>query len=91
MDIAEVRGRLSELLKSEGIPYPHFGVAMNADEAIAVAGTVGYPILVRPSYVLGEQRMKIVINDEELEKHVVKLLKDLPNNRILLDHFLDRA
>ncbi len=91
MDIAEDRGQFSELLKRESIPFPHFGVALNADEAIQVAKTVGYPILVRPSYVLGGQRMKIVINDEELEKHVIKLLKDLPDNRILLDHFLDRA
>jgi carbamoyl-phosphate synthase large subunit len=91
MDIAEDRGRFSDLLKDMGIPYPKYGVAENADEAIKVANEVGYPVLVRPSYVLGGQGMSIVINDDELEKAVVKLLKDIPGNRILIDHFLDRA
>ena len=61
------------------------------DEAIAVANKVGYPVLVRPSYVLGGQRMRIVLNDEEVEKAVVSLLKHLPGNKILIDHFLDRC
>ena len=91
MDIAEDRGRFSDLLKELDIPYPKYGVAENADEAIKVANEVGYPVLVRPSYVLGGQGMSIVINDDELEKAVVKLLKDIPGNRILIDHFLDRA
>lgn len=91
MDIAEDRGRFSDLLKSLDIPYPKYGVAENAEEAIAVANEVGYPVLVRPSYVLGGQGMSIVINDEDLEKAVVKLLGDLPGNRVLIDHFLDRA
>ena len=91
MDIAEDRGRFSDLLKELNIPYPKYGVAETAEEAIVVAQNVGYPVLVRPSYVLGGQGMSIVINDEDLEKAVVKLLGDLPGNRVLIDHFLDRA
>jgi len=91
MDLAEDRGRFSDLLKELDIPYPKYGVAESAEEAIKVANEVGYPVLVRPSYVLGGQGMSIVINDEELERAVVKLLKNIPGNRILIDHFLDRA
>jgi len=91
MDLSEDRGSFSDLLKELDIPYPNYGVAEDADEAIAVAKVVGYPVLVRPSYVLGGQGMKIVINDEDLEKAVIDLLGDLPGNRVLIDHFLDRA
>jgi carbamoyl-phosphate synthase large subunit len=91
MDIAEDRGRFSDLLKDLGIPYPEYGAATSAQEAIEVAHRVGYPVLVRPSYVLGGQRMRIVINDEELERSVIGILKHFPDNRILIDHFLDRA
>ena len=91
MDIAEDRGRFSDLLAELEIPYPKYGVALDAEEAIKIANQVGYPVLVRPSYVLGGQGMVIVINDEDLEKAVVKLLGDLPGNRVLIDHFLDRA
>jgi carbamoyl-phosphate synthase large subunit len=91
MDIAEDRGRFSDLLKSLEIPYPNYGTAYNVDDAVEVAHQVGYPVLVRPSYVLGGQRMRIVINDEELESAVVSLLKHIPGNKILIDHFLDRC
>ncbi|MBI2283023.1 MAG: ATP-grasp domain-containing protein [Bacteroidetes bacterium] len=91
MDIAEDRGRFSDLLKDLKIPYPEYGTAVDADEAIAVANRVGYPVLVRPSYVIGGQRMRIVINDDEVEKAVISLLKHLPGNKILIDHFLDRC
>ncbi|MBK7968914.1 MAG: carbamoyl-phosphate synthase large subunit [Bacteroidetes bacterium] len=91
MDLAEDRGRFSDLLKNLDIPYPLYGVAESAEEALVVANQVGYPVLVRPSYVLGGQGMSIVINDEELENAVIKLLKNLPGNRVLIDHFLDRA
>ena len=91
MDIAEDRGRFSDTLKELGIPYPNYGTAYNTDDAIEVAKEVGYPVLVRPSYVLGGQRMRIVLNDEELEKGVLSLLKHLPGNKILIDHFLDRC
>jgi carbamoyl-phosphate synthase large subunit len=91
MDIAEDRGRFSDLLKELDIPYPEYGSATSAEEALEVAHRVGYPVLVRPSYVLGGQRMRIVINDEELERSVIGILKHFPDNRILIDHFLDRA
>ena len=91
MDIAEDRGRFSDLLKDLEIPYPEYGTATDVDEAIDVANKVGYPVLVRPSYVLGGQRMRIVINDEEVEKAVISLLKHIPGNKILIDHFLDRC
>lgn len=91
LDIAEDRGRFSDMLKSLDIPYPDYGTAYSVDDAIAVANKVGYPVLVRPSYVLGGQRMRIVINDDEVEKAVVSLLKHIPGNKILIDHFLDRC
>ncbi|HTF30750.1 MAG TPA: carbamoyl-phosphate synthase large subunit, partial [Flavitalea sp.] len=91
MDIAEDRGRFSDMLKQLDIPYPEYGTALSVDEAITVANRVGYPVLVRPSYVLGGQRMRIVINDDEVENAVVSLLKHIPGNKILVDHFLDRC
>ena len=91
MDIAEDRGRFSDMLKELDIPYPNYGTALNTEDAIEVAQRVGYPVLVRPSYVLGGQRMRIVLNDEELESGVLSLLKHLPGNKILIDHFLDRC
>jgi len=91
LDLAEDRGRFSELLKSLDIPFPRFGIATTADEAAAVADELDFPILVRPSYVLGGQGMKIVINKKELEEHVVDLWQKIPNNVLLLDHYLDGA
>ncbi|EDP94878.1 carbamoyl-phosphate synthase large subunit [Kordia algicida OT-1] len=91
LDLAEDRGSFSTLLKENNIPYPEFGVAENADEALALADELDFPILVRPSYVLGGQGMKIVINKQELEETVVDLLRKIPNNKLLLDHYLDGA
>lgn len=91
LDLAEDRGRFSGLLKDCGIPYPKFGVVESAEQAIELSRELGFPLLVRPSYVLGGQKMKIVINEQELETHVVDILRDLPDNKILLDHFLDGA
>lgn len=91
MDLAEDRGAFSNILKDLGIPYPLFGTAQSAEEALEVAHEIGYPVLVRPSYVLGGQKMKIVINDEELELAVIDILKHIPGNTILIDHFLERA
>ena len=91
LDLAEDRGSFSELLKKNNIPYPEFGVATTADEALKLSDELNFPILVRPSYVLGGQGMKIVINKEDLEAHVVDLLQKIPNNKLLLDHYLDGA
>ncbi|HQV01024.1 MAG TPA: ATP-grasp domain-containing protein, partial [Bacteroidia bacterium] len=91
LDLAEDRGSFSTLLKQLEIPYPKFGVVEDADQAITLSRQLGFPLLVRPSYVLGGQSMKIVINEQELEQHVVNLLYDLPGNKVLLDHFLDKA
>lgn len=91
MDLAEDRGAFSDLLKEQDIPYPRYGVANDTDEALRIANEVSYPVLVRPSYVLGGQRMRIVINDEELERHVLSIFKHLPDNKVLIDQFLDRA
>ncbi|MGC6437738.1 MAG: carbamoyl-phosphate synthase large subunit [Flavobacteriaceae bacterium] len=91
LDLAEDRGSFSTLLKENNIPYPEFDTAETAEQALAVADKLDFPILVRPSYVLGGQGMKIVINKEELEEHVVDLLRKIPNNKLLLDHYLDGA
>ncbi|MEX2513110.1 MAG: carbamoyl-phosphate synthase large subunit [Cyclobacteriaceae bacterium] len=91
LDLAEDRGRFSTLLKDNNVPYPEFGTIHNTDEALELCKTIGFPLLVRPSYVLGGQGMKIVINEKELEQHVVNVLRDIPNNEILLDHFLEGA
>ena len=91
LDLAEDRGSFSKLLKENNIPYPEFDVATSAEEALAIADVLDFPILVRPSYVLGGQGMKIVINREELEEHVVGLLRKMPDNKLLLDHYLDGA
>ncbi|HEY3429233.1 MAG TPA: carbamoyl-phosphate synthase large subunit [Cyclobacteriaceae bacterium] len=91
LDLAEDRGSFSTLLKELNIPYPEFGVARDADEALEVSKIIGFPLLVRPSYVLGGQSMKIVINEKELENHILDIWKHLPENKVLLDHFLDGA
>ncbi|MDO1448499.1 carbamoyl-phosphate synthase large subunit [Rhodocytophaga aerolata] len=91
LDLAEDRGSFSTLLKENNIPYPKFGVIESAEQAVELSRELGFPLLVRPSYVLGGQSMKIVINEKELESHVVDILRDIPDNKILLDHFLERA
>ena len=91
LDLAEDRGRFSDLLKDLDIPYPEYGVADDADDAIRIANEVTYPVLVRPSYVLGGQRMRIVINDDELERQVLSIFKHMPDNKVLIDQFLERA
>ncbi len=91
LDLAEDRGSFSTLLKEHGIPYPNFGTAETTEQALKLAEELDFPLLIRPSYVLGGQGMKIVINKDELEKHVINLLRQIPNNKLLLDHYLDGA
>ncbi|MFT4756569.1 MAG: carbamoyl-phosphate synthase large subunit [Vicingaceae bacterium] len=91
LDLAEDRGSFSNLLKENKIPYPKYGSIETAEEALELCKDIGFPLLVRPSYVLGGQGMKIIINKEELEEHVVNIIRDLPGNKILLDHFLSGA
>jgi len=91
LDLAEDRGRFSQRLKEMDIAYPLFDTVRTADRAVEVSRELGFPLLVRPSYVLGGQSMKIVINEQELEQHVVKILNDIPDNNILIDHFLENA
>ena len=91
LDLAEDRGSFSRLLKENNIPYPEFGVAEDADTALELSKDLSFPLLVRPSYVLGGQSMKIVINEKELEEHIVDIMEKIPGNKVLLDHFLDGA
>jgi carbamoyl-phosphate synthase large subunit len=91
LDLAEDRGSFSTLLKENNIPYPKFGVVEDAEQAVELSRQLGFPLLVRPSYVLGGQSMRIVINEVELEKHVVDIHNQMPENKILLDHFLAGA
>ena len=91
LDMAEDRGAFSDLLKENNVPYPRYGVVVDAEQSLELADELGFPLLVRPSYVLGGQNMKIVINKEELEHHVVNILRKMPDNKILLDHFLENA
>jgi carbamoyl-phosphate synthase large subunit len=91
LDLAEDRGRFSDLLKELEIPYPPYAAIDDAEDALRLCGDIGFPMLVRPSYVLGGQGMKIVINEEELEQHVVNIMKEIPGNKVLIDHFLDNA
>jgi len=91
LDLAEDRGRFSDMLKENDILYPKYGTIQDADEAIELSREIGFPLLVRPSYVLGGQSMKIVINEDELEKHVVEIWRQMPGNKVLLDNFLSGA
>ncbi len=91
LDLAEDRGSFSKLLQENNIPYPEFGVVEDAEEALELSKKLNFPLLVRPSYVLGGQGMKIVINEKELEEHIVDIMRKMPNNKVLLDHYLDGA
>jgi carbamoyl-phosphate synthase large subunit len=91
LDLAEDRGRFSKVLQENNIPFPDYGVVESAEQALELADKLGFPLLVRPSYVLGGQKMKIVINKEELEHHVVDIINEMGSNQILLDHFLGGA
>ncbi|NBW59377.1 MAG: carbamoyl-phosphate synthase large subunit, partial [Crocinitomicaceae bacterium] len=91
LDLAEDRGRFSKMLEANNIPFPQYGIVQNAEQALELSDELGFPLLVRPSYVLGGQKMKIVINKEELEYHVIDIINEMGNNQILLDHFLGGA
>ncbi len=91
MDLAEDRGKFSEVLKELEIPFPPYGMAHSVEEAVEVAEGIGYPILVRPSYVLGGQGMRIAINKDEVADYVANILTLFPDNEILLDRFLENA
>lgn len=91
LDLAEDRGRFSQVLKENNILFPQYGIVQDAEQAIELSKDLGFPLLVRPSYVLGGQKMKIVINEEELEHHVVDIIGEMGQNQILLDHFLGGA
>lgn len=91
LDLAEDRGRFSKLLEENNILFPQYGVVEDAEQAIELSKDLGFPLLVRPSYVLGGQKMKIVINEEELETHVIDIISEMGDNQILLDHFIGGA
>ena len=91
LDLAEDRGRFSKLLEENNILFPKYGVVQDAEQALQLSDELGFPLLVRPSYVLGGQKMKIVINKEELEHHVVDIIGEMGSNQILLDHFIGGA
>jgi carbamoyl-phosphate synthase large subunit len=91
LDLAEDRGRFSKMLEANNIPFPQYGIVQNSEQALELSDELGFPLLVRPSYVLGGQKMKIVINKEELEYHVIDIINEMGNNQILLDHFLGGA
>ena len=91
LDLAEDRGRFSQLLKDLDIPYPKFGVVTSTEQGFDLAKTLGFPLLIRPSYVLGGQNMNIVINEQEMEKHLITLFNKMPENQVLMDNFLENA
>ncbi|MBN1312743.1 MAG: carbamoyl-phosphate synthase large subunit [Anaerolineae bacterium] len=91
IDIAEDRGRFGELLEQFEIPCPAHGVAYSLEEARGVAGRIGYPLIVRPSYVLGGRAMAIIYHKEELSAYVEKAVRAMPGQPILIDYYLEDA
>jgi carbamoyl-phosphate synthase large subunit len=91
MDFVEDRGKFTEVLNKLDIPSPPFGVAHTVDEAVQTADDLGYPTLIRPSYVLGGEGMRIAINRDEVAEYVGNILSIYPENEILLDRFLEDA
>lgn len=91
IDFAEDRGEFSDLLTRLDIPFPQYGTATDVDGALKIADRIGYPVLIRPSYVLGGQGMRIAVKQEELEKYVANILKTHPENAFLIDKYLEHA
>jgi carbamoyl-phosphate synthase large subunit len=91
IDLAEDRGEFGRVLAEAGLPAPKFGMATSYAEAKAVADTIGYPVLVRPSYVLGGRGMEIVYDDANLASYIAKATDIAPDHPVLVDRFLDDA
>jgi carbamoyl-phosphate synthase large subunit len=91
IDLAEDRDRFRQVINKLGIPQPESGMASNLEEAVEIAGRIGYPLMIRPSYVLGGRAMKIIIDEEMLEQYVVAAVNVSPNRPLLLDYFLEDA
>ncbi|HWJ43188.1 MAG TPA: carbamoyl-phosphate synthase large subunit, partial [Solirubrobacterales bacterium] len=91
IDLAEDRGRFGELLERLGVEAPPYGTAFSADEAVRVAERVGFPLLVRPSYVLGGRAMEICYSTGDLQKYLDANVKADPEHPLLLDRFLENA
>jgi carbamoyl-phosphate synthase large subunit len=91
IDFAEDRGAFSRFLEKLDIRFPAYGAARNADEAVKIAAEIGYPVLIRPSYVLGGQGMRIAVKEDELRRYVQRILETHPENDFLIDKYLDQA
>ena len=91
IDLAEDRREFGEVLVKAGLPAPAFGTAINADEATEIAGNIGYPVLVRPSYVLGGRGMEIVYDEASLRSYIERATEISPDRPVLVDRFLDDA
>jgi carbamoyl-phosphate synthase large subunit len=91
IDLAEDRGRFEALTRELGVAQPPSGVAHSVEEALAVAGRVGYPVLVRPSYVLGGRAMEIVYDDPSLRSYFTRAARVAPEHPVLIDSFLEDA
>jgi len=91
IDLAEDRGRFREMMIEMKIPMPESGMAINIEEALCVAGHIGYPLMVRPSYVLGGRGMQVVHDEEMLREYVSAAVGVTPDRPILIDKFLENA
>ena len=91
IDLAEDRDRFRHIIEKLGIPQPESGMASNLNQALEIAGRIGYPLMIRPSYVLGGRAMKIILDEEMLEEYVTKAVGVSPDRPLLLDKFLEDA
>jgi carbamoyl-phosphate synthase large subunit len=91
IDLAEDRDRFRHVIRKLGIPQPESGMASNLEEALAIAGRIGYPLMIRPSYVLGGRAMKIILDEEMLAEYIAKAVGVSPDRPLLLDYFLEDA
>ncbi|WP_319445035.1 MULTISPECIES: carbamoyl-phosphate synthase large subunit [unclassified Mycobacterium] len=91
IDLAEDRGEFGEVLKNAGLPAPRFGMATSFEQARRIAADIGYPVLVRPSYVLGGRGMEIVYDDETLRGYITRATELSPEHPVLVDRFLEDA